>query len=145
MKRVRVDFNARDGRDFVPLARTRLGEDVAAGETVEVYDGEEGFYGPATVADIDTERGVAYLDVAWSELRDPDPIPKVEVRGDLVLTTSSGFFIPSGLVILSPPGSGKTSTLLKLMEQYHLAIVEEHPGRNTYATGYDRDEELIAS
>jgi len=133
MKRVRVDFNARDARDLVPLARTRLGEDVAVGEAIEVYDGEEGFYGPAKVADIDAERGVAYLDIAWSELRDPDPIPKIEVRGDLVVSTSSGF------LILGPPGYGKSAMFLQLMR------VEQHPGRHTYATGYDRDEELIAS
>jgi hypothetical protein len=133
MKRVRVDFNARDARDFVPLALERLGDDSLVGDAVEIYDGEEGFFGPATVADIDVERGIAYLDVSWSELRDPDPMPRVEARGDFVISTHSGVFFIEVKV-----KSGKSSADRAWM-------ITEHPGHNTSIAGYERDEHLVAS
>jgi hypothetical protein len=136
MKRIRVDFNARDARDLIPIAHARLGEDAVAGDTVEVYDGEEGFYGPARIVDIDGERGLAYLDVAWTELRDPDPMPRVDVNDSLDLV----IFSHEGVFIVQMKSDYPRSTLTGSW-----APVEQHPGHNTRIAGYVPDEDLIAS
>ncbi len=88
MKRVRVDFNARDERGLVPVPLARLGTETKINDTVEVYDGEEEFFGPVSVVHIDADRGIAYLDVSWDQLREPDPMPRIEAEGDFVAYNS---------------------------------------------------------
>jgi hypothetical protein len=94
MRRVRVDFNARDKRGLIPVPLARLSSEAEINDIIEAYDGEEGFFGPASVAHIDTERSLAYIDVAWDQLRDPNPMPRVEAQGDFVVyDPHSGYLV----------------------------------------------------
>jgi hypothetical protein len=128
MKRVRVDFNARDERGLIPVSLARFESDVQVGEVVQAYDGEEGFYGDATVAEIDSAKGFAYLDISWDQLRDPSP--KVETQSDLVIYTDQGWLIVE--VKTTSTASG-------------LVLVEQEPGSRTHIASVPGREGLLAS
>jgi hypothetical protein len=128
MKRVRVDFNARDERGLIPVSLARFESDVQVGEVVQAYDGEEGFYGDATVVEIDNARGFAHLDIGWDQLRDPSP--KVETQSDLVIYTDQGWFIVEV----------KTSSTAS-----SLVLVEQEPGSRTHIASVPGREGLLAS
>ncbi len=128
MKRVRVDFNARDERGLIPVSLTRFESHVQAGEVVQAYDGEEGFYGDATVAAIDDAKGFAYLDISWDQLRDPSP--KVETQSDLVI------YLDQGWLIVQVKSSSASSGW---------AIVERQPGSRTHIASVPGREGLLAS
>ncbi|GHE41985.1 hypothetical protein GCM10017673_50230 [Streptosporangium violaceochromogenes] len=42
---------------------------LAVGDIVEVFEPESGLAGQGNVADVDNERGLAYLSVEWASLR----------------------------------------------------------------------------
>lgn len=128
MKRVRVDFNARDEKGLIPVSLARFESDVQLGEVVQAYDGEEGFYGDATIAEIDNANGFAYLDISWDQLRDPSP--KVETQSDLVVYTDHGWLIVE--VKSTSTASG-------------LVLVEQEPGSKTHIASVPGREGLLAS
>lgn len=55
--------------------------DVAAGSHVVVYERESGLTGPAEVTEVDRARGLVYLDVDWTRLRERNRRP---ARGTLL-------------------------------------------------------------
>ncbi|MEX2620006.1 MAG: hypothetical protein WD250_07285 [Egibacteraceae bacterium] len=67
---VEVDFNVRSREGWV---RTRLdkvppGQELEVGSTLWVFEREEGLRGLASVAEVDHERGLLYLDVEWDSI-----------------------------------------------------------------------------
>lgn len=67
-KRIRIDLNARDSSNLVPV-KFDLTELPVAGEWVTVYEPDDKVEAPALVAAIEVITGSALLRVSWDEIR----------------------------------------------------------------------------
>jgi hypothetical protein len=73
-QRVRVNLNAITEDGLVRIRRTHFEQPVRPGSLVRIVEPVDEIEGFATVARVNAQTGLVYLDVAWDSLRDSAPL-----------------------------------------------------------------------
>lgn len=76
--RVEIDLNVRTRRGLTPAGLEDADGVLADGDSVDVFESEDGIEGVARVVGIDQRRRLVYLDVDWASLRDVATDPSIE-------------------------------------------------------------------